>query len=236
MLNSPVMWPGVMTRLMACPPTCGAAAAIVCSAEFAKKHGLDQHVVIAAQAMTTDTPSTFDSQDMRKVVGYDMSAAAARQVYEDAAIGRLYLPREELRRAGWYERTSHHNRSAHALAARPTTRCSRRATSSCSPAGRHPTWSRSTRRPAGAEPRYKIGVMHLYAAEGVPCVPIALNSGLFWPRRQFLRRPGTIVISFLDPIPPGLSRKAFQSRLQTAIETETECLVTEGRESTNKYK
>jgi acetyl-CoA acetyltransferase len=76
-----------MTRFQCCPPTCGAAAAIVCSADFAKKHGLDASVVIAAQAMTTDTPSTFETGDMRKVVGYDMTAAAARRVYEAAGIG-----------------------------------------------------------------------------------------------------------------------------------------------------
>ena len=76
-----------LTRYQCCPPTCGAAAAIVCSAEFAKKHKLDQRVVIAAQAMTTDTPSTFESADMRRLVGYDMAAAAARQVYEAAGIG-----------------------------------------------------------------------------------------------------------------------------------------------------
>jgi acetyl-CoA acetyltransferase len=60
---------------------------VVCSAAFAQKHGLDRRVVIAAQAMTTDTPSTFESDDMLSVVGYDMAAAAARQVYEDAGIG-----------------------------------------------------------------------------------------------------------------------------------------------------
>lgn len=76
-----------LTRYQCCPPTCGAAAAIVCSAEFAQKHNLDRRVVIAAQAMTTDTHSTFESGDMRKVVGYDMSVAAARQVYEAAGIG-----------------------------------------------------------------------------------------------------------------------------------------------------
>jgi acetyl-CoA acetyltransferase len=59
----------------------------VCSADFAKKHNLDMRVVIAAQAMTTDTTSTFEANDMRKVVGYDMSAAAAAQVYEAAGIG-----------------------------------------------------------------------------------------------------------------------------------------------------
>jgi acetyl-CoA acetyltransferase len=76
-----------LTRYQCCPPTCGAAAAIVCSADFAKKHKLDMRVIIAAQAMTTDTPSTFETNDMRRVVGYDMSAAAAKQVYEAAGIG-----------------------------------------------------------------------------------------------------------------------------------------------------
>jgi len=85
-----------LTRFQCCPPTCGAAAAIVCSAGFAEKHGLDMRVVIAAQAMTTDTPSTFESKDMRKLVGYDMTAAAARQVYEDAGIGPEELDVVEL--------------------------------------------------------------------------------------------------------------------------------------------
>ena len=86
-LNAPVMWPGVMTRLMACPPTCGAAAAIVCSPAFAKAHGLDAAVRIRAQAMTTDGPETFGARDMREVVGFSMAQAAARKVYEAAGVG-----------------------------------------------------------------------------------------------------------------------------------------------------
>ena len=86
-LNSPVMWPGVMTRVMACPPTCGAAAAIVCSEAFAERHGLDRTVRIRAQAMTTDRPETFGARDMREVVGFSMAREAARQVYEAAGIG-----------------------------------------------------------------------------------------------------------------------------------------------------
>ena len=73
----PVMWPGVMTRLMACPPTCGSAAAIVCSEAFAKKHGLNTQVRIRAQAMTTDSPATFEAKDMREVVGFSMAKACA---------------------------------------------------------------------------------------------------------------------------------------------------------------
>jgi acetyl-CoA acetyltransferase len=72
---------------MACPPTCGAAAAIVCSADFAERHGLDRSVRIRAQAMTTDSPATFAAHDMREVVGYSMAKAAARRVYEAAGVG-----------------------------------------------------------------------------------------------------------------------------------------------------
>jgi acetyl-CoA acetyltransferase len=85
-MASPTVF-GPLTRFQCCPPTCGAAAAVICSAEFAKKHNLDMRVVIAAQSMTTDTASTFESGDMRRVVGYDMTATAARQVYEAAGIG-----------------------------------------------------------------------------------------------------------------------------------------------------
>ncbi|OON60689.1 lipid-transfer protein [Massilia sp. KIM] len=86
-LDAPEIWPGVMTRLMACPPTCGAAAALLVSEAFARRHGLRTDVHIAAQAMTTDRPGTFDTSDMMRVVGYDMSRAAARKVYEHAGIG-----------------------------------------------------------------------------------------------------------------------------------------------------
>ncbi|ORI29031.1 lipid-transfer protein [Rhodococcus erythropolis] len=85
-LESPHIF-GPLTRYQCCPPTCGAAAAVVCSEEFARKHGLAADVVIEAQALTTDTPSTFEDRDMMKVVGYDMTAAAAAQVYEAAGIG-----------------------------------------------------------------------------------------------------------------------------------------------------
>jgi acetyl-CoA acetyltransferase len=95
-LASPVMWPGVMTRLMACPPTCGGAAAIVCSDTFAQRHGLDRSVRIRAQAMTTDKQSTFDANDMRQLVGFDMTRDAATQVYSQAGIGPQDLDVVEL--------------------------------------------------------------------------------------------------------------------------------------------
>ncbi|TAK52251.1 MAG: lipid-transfer protein [Gammaproteobacteria bacterium] len=86
-LNAPVLWPGVMTRLMACPPTCGAAAAVLCSEAFAARHGLDRQVRIRAQAMTSDRPVTFAARDMRQLCGYSMVKEAAQQVYEAAGVG-----------------------------------------------------------------------------------------------------------------------------------------------------
>ncbi|BAL73912.1 lipid-transfer protein [Bradyrhizobium cosmicum] len=86
-MNDQVIWPGVMTRLMACPPTCGGAAAVLVSERFADKHGLGKEVRIAAQAMTTDTPSTFQAGDMMQLVGYDMAKEAASRVYESAGVG-----------------------------------------------------------------------------------------------------------------------------------------------------
>ena len=84
-----------------------------------------------------------------------------------------------------------------------------------------------TRRPVGAEPAYKSGIAFLYAQAGVPCLPLALNSGVFWPRRSILRRPGTVVVEILDPIPPGLDKKSFVTRLQQAIEPATAHLIAE---------
>ncbi|TMJ05615.1 MAG: 1-acyl-sn-glycerol-3-phosphate acyltransferase [Alphaproteobacteria bacterium] len=88
-----------------------------------------------------------------------------------------------------------------------------------------------TRTAPGAPPAYRQGIVNLYAATGVPCVPVALNSGLFWPRRKFLRYPGTIVLEVLDPIPPGLERDVFAARLQNAIEATSARLIAEGNTS-----
>jgi 1-acyl-sn-glycerol-3-phosphate acyltransferase len=87
-----------------------------------------------------------------------------------------------------------------------------------------------TRRAVGAPPDYKNGVSLIYGEAGVPCIPVALNSGLFWPRRTFMRYPGTLVVEFLDPIPPGLKRQEFTARLQAVIEEATDRLVKAGRE------
>jgi 1-acyl-sn-glycerol-3-phosphate acyltransferase len=84
-----------------------------------------------------------------------------------------------------------------------------------------------TRRAPGAPPDYKTGVFLLYEALQIPCVPVALNSGLFWPRRSLKRYPGTIIVEFLDPIPPGLSKREFLPRLQETIETASKRLIAE---------
>ncbi|MGP3533168.1 lipid-transfer protein [Microbacterium sp. RD1] len=94
-LESPHIW-GPLTRLQCCPPTCGAAAAVVMSAEFAARHGVSKPVAIRAQAMTTDYGSTFEDRDMRKVVGYDMTKEAARQVFESSGIDPRDVPVVEL--------------------------------------------------------------------------------------------------------------------------------------------
>jgi len=86
-MQAPVIWEGVMTRSMACPPTCGAAAAVLVSESFARRHGIDTTVRIRAQAMTTDRPSTFDARDMMRVVGFDMAKEAAQKAYAAAGIG-----------------------------------------------------------------------------------------------------------------------------------------------------
>jgi sterol carrier protein 2 len=76
-----------LTRYQCCPPTCGAAAAVLCSDDFAKKHGISNPVYIAGQAMTTDYPSSFEEKSMIKMVGYDMAKNAAQKVYEQTGLG-----------------------------------------------------------------------------------------------------------------------------------------------------
>ena len=87
-----------------------------------------------------------------------------------------------------------------------------------------------TRRPVGAAPAYKQGLSHLYVALNVPCLPVALNTGLFWARNSLVRRPGTAVIEFLPPIPPGMSRQAFQVLVEQRVEAASNALVEGGRQ------
>ena len=94
-LESPHMY-GPLTRLQCCPPTCGAAAAILCSEAFAAKNGIGSAIVIAAQAMTTDRPDSFDGENLAATVGATMSRNAAAQVYEQAGVGAEDLDVVEL--------------------------------------------------------------------------------------------------------------------------------------------
>lgn len=84
-----------------------------------------------------------------------------------------------------------------------------------------------TRRPVGTAPAYKQGVAHMYETLNATVLPVAINAGVFWPRRTFLKYPGTIVMEFLPPIPPGLPKDVFFERLQDTIETATNRLVAE---------
>jgi 1-acyl-sn-glycerol-3-phosphate acyltransferase len=76
-----------------------------------------------------------------------------------------------------------------------------------------------TRTMVGQAPKYKTGISYLYEQLGVACVPVAVNSGLLWPRRKFLRPPGRIVVEILPPIAPGLPRKEMLNRLVAELES-----------------
>ncbi|MFD1331869.1 lysophospholipid acyltransferase family protein [Methylopila musalis] len=84
-----------------------------------------------------------------------------------------------------------------------------------------------TRRPVGVEPAYKHGVTHLYVKLGLPVTPVAIDTGVFWPRGGLRRRQGVSVIEFLEPIPPGLPRAEFERVLRERIESRSNALVAE---------
>ena len=86
-----------------------------------------------------------------------------------------------------------------------------------------------TRRPAGAEPKYKFGIAHLYKDLKCPVVPIAHNAGLYWPRSSCIVYPGTVVVEILPPIEPGLAPDDFHRKMVAAIETASDRLIEEAR-------
>ncbi len=90
-----------------------------------------------------------------------------------------------------------------------------------------------TRRPPGADPDYKSGAVALYEGLDLPCVPVALNSGLYWPRRQLMRYPGTIIVEILDPLPAGLPRREFKREIEERIEAASNRLILEASRSAN---
>ena len=87
-----------------------------------------------------------------------------------------------------------------------------------------------TRTRPGAAAKYKIGVGHIYTEANVPCVPVALNTGLYWSRQSFRRYPGTIVIEVLPPIPTGLELTEFMLKMEASIETASNALIKEAKE------
>ncbi|MDE1172860.1 MAG: lysophospholipid acyltransferase family protein [Parvibaculaceae bacterium] len=152
----------------------------------------------------------------------------ATAVFDDPAMimkrELLYIPFY-----GWYTAKAGMiaiNRGAHASALRKMLAAARRESANGRPIIIYPEGSRVA---PDAAPDYKIGVAALYKHLKLPCIPVATNSGLYWPRRRFLRHPGTIVLEFLPPIPPGLSREAFMARLIGTIEPATARLLAEGR-------
>ncbi|MEO1749120.1 MAG: 1-acyl-sn-glycerol-3-phosphate acyltransferase [Pseudomonadota bacterium] len=90
-----------------------------------------------------------------------------------------------------------------------------------------------TRRPPGAEPKYKSGIAYVYSETGMPVVPVAHNAGLFWPKTSFMRYPGTFELKFLEPIQPGLSRDKFMKVLENKLETASNELLMEAVGSPN---
>ncbi len=90
-----------------------------------------------------------------------------------------------------------------------------------------------TRRPAGAEPAYKWGIVELYHRLKIPVVPIAHVAGIYWPRRKFLRYPGTLKARILPPIPPGLEKEEFLKRLVSETEAVCDELLIEAAKSDN---
>ncbi len=88
-------------------------------------------------------------------------------------------------------------------------------------------YPQGTRVAPGVSKPYKVGTAILYSGLGFPCVPVATNAGVFWPRSGILRKPGLAIVDFLDPIEPGVERDAFLNRLEDVIETRSDALMKE---------
>jgi 1-acyl-sn-glycerol-3-phosphate acyltransferase len=144
----------------------------------------------------------------------------------------VVLKRELLRIPfyGWYLRKAGIipvDRSAHAAALRRMTKAAKDALRAGRPILIFPE---GTRKAPGAPTDYKPGVAGLYSLLGAPCVPVALNSGLFWTGPLgLIKKPGRIVVEFLEPVPAGLKRDEFMQALEQRIETASAKLVAEGQ-------
>ncbi len=130
---------------------------------------------------------------------------------------------------GWYMKRGKAiviDREAGAKALRPMVAAARSAVAEGRPIAIFPE---GTRTPVGARQPYHPGVAALYTQLGLPLVPVALNSGLFWGRRSFVKRPGRILVEFLPAIAPGLNRRHVMAELENRIEQATANLVAESR-------
>jgi len=94
-------------------------------------------------------------------------------------------------------------------------------------AGQLVIYSQGTRVKPGEKRPYKIGTYALYEQMGPPCVPVATNAGLFWPKGTILRKPGLAVVEFLEPIAPGAEQRAFMSALEAQVEGRSDALMRE---------
>jgi 1-acyl-sn-glycerol-3-phosphate acyltransferase len=118
------------------------------------------------------------------------------------------------------------DREAHAAALKALLKASREAVA----AGRDIViFPEGSRVAPGEKGEYKPGVAAMYRDLGIPCVPVAVNSGLFWPAKGLIRKPGHLVVEVLPPIMPGLKREPFMAELEASIETATNALIAEGR-------
>ena len=155
-------------------------------------------------------------------------------VFLDLLPNLVYVLKRELRFIpvyGWYTVRAGMigvDRDAHASALRKLVKDAKARLAELRPILIFPEGTRMT---PGEEADYKPGIAALYTQLNVACVPVAVNSGLYWPRRQFLRPPGTIILEFLPQIPAGMKRREFMATLENRIETATDKLVTEGRQA-----
>src|SRR5258708_5891767 len=130
---------------------------------------------------------------------------------------------------GWYLKKSNMIGIDRSAGGRSLLQMARRASEAVRRGRQLVIFPEGTRTPVGAPPHYKTGIAQIYVGCGVTCLPVALNSGLFWPRRTFMRYPGTLMVEFLDPLPPGLSRREFIARISTVIEEASNRLVETAR-------
>ncbi len=157
-----------------------------------------------------------------------METLAFRLIYSDPAI----ILKQELLRIplfGWYLNKSGViaiDRSAGAKALKQMVRGAEQARDESRSVLIFPEGTRSE---VGAPPEYQPGIALLYSSLGLPCVPVALNTGVFWPRGGLTKHSGTAVIEFLPVIAPGLDRKAFLAELENRIETASARLAQEAR-------